>query len=126
MKKRNIQESDINRIVRKVIKENNSETNEGLGDTWAGIKGMFRGYGYKYTKNLNKLSGILDDLSYSDSYLTKVKQKCEEIVDDIANAKMPEQRQDHILDIANKIISIINDYDKKMDRISSDVNKVLD
>ena len=126
MKRRIIQERDINRIVRRVVKENYSETNEGLGDTWAGIKGAFRGYGYKYTKNLSKLSNILDDLSYSDNYLAKIKTKCEEIVDDVANAKMPEEKQDHVLDIANKIIDIINDYDKKMDRITTDVNKILD
>jgi hypothetical protein len=39
---------------------------------------------------------------------------------------MPEEKQDHVLDIANKIIDIINDYDKKMDRITTDVNKILD
>ena len=56
MKRRIIQERDINRIVRRVVKENYSETNEGLGDTWAGIKGMFRGYGYKKSKQTFKHS----------------------------------------------------------------------
>jgi len=125
MKKNTLKESDINRIVKKVIRENYSETNEGLGDSWAGIKGVFRGYGYSYTKNLNKLSKILDDLSYSDNYLTKIKKKCEEIIEDIANAKIPEERENHILDITNEIITVINDYDSKMDEISSDVNKIL-
>lgn len=126
MKRRILQERDINRIVRKVVNENYSETNEGLGDTWAGIKGVFRGYGYNYTKNLNKLSNILNDLSYSDSFLSKIKKKCEKIVEDTANTKMSEEKQDHILEIANKIIAIINEYDEKMDIVSDDINKILD
>jgi hypothetical protein len=54
--RRNLTEQDINRIIKKVVKENYSETNEGLGDTWTGVKGFFKGKGYHYTKNLSKLN----------------------------------------------------------------------
>lgn len=123
--KRNLTEQDINRIIKKVVKEDYSETNEGLKDTWSGVKGFFRGQGYNYTKNLSKLSGILNDISYSDDYLNKIKSKCEKIVDDSMRAKIPDEKSDHILQIVNDIITTINSYDEKMDIISDDIRKIL-
>ncbi len=125
MNKNILKESDITRIVNKVISENKRKTNEGLKDTWSGVKGFFRGQGYNYTKNLSKLSGILNDISYSDDYLNKIKSKCEKIVDDSMRAKIPDEKSGHILQIVNDIITTINSYDEKMDIISDDIRKIL-
>jgi hypothetical protein len=123
--KKNLTEKDLNRIVKKVVSENKKETSEGLKDTWTGVKGFFRGHGYNYSKNLSKLYNILEDISYSDSYLEKIKLKCEQIVDDAANAKMPDEKSEHILNIANNIISTIESYDDKMDKISDDITRII-
>jgi hypothetical protein len=123
--KRNLTEEDVNRIVKKVTKQNYSETNEGLGDTWTGVKGFFRGKGYHYTKNLSKLNNIAQDLSYSEKYLNKIKLKCENIADDAVKSKMKDDKSEHILDIANEIIQGIETYNTKMNEISKEIKKII-
>ena len=44
-------ESDLEKIVQKVIEE--QETQEGLGDIYQGLKGVWRGEGYDYFKYLS-------------------------------------------------------------------------
>lgn len=123
MKRSYITENDINRIVKKV--NNRIQTNEGLGDTLTGIKGFFKGKGYHYTKNLSKLNSILGDLSYSEKFLDKIKKKCEDIVDDAANSRMNDTKSDHILDMANKIIEIIETHNEKVQEISDEIKNII-
>jgi hypothetical protein len=123
--KRNLTEQDINRIVKKVTKQNYSEINEGLGDTWTGVKGFFRGKGYHYTKNLSKLNNIAQDLAYTEKFLDKIKTKCENIANDAVKSKMKDDKSDHILDIANEIIQGIEDYNLKMKEISKEIKKII-
>lgn len=123
MKRSYITENDINRIVKKV--NNRVQTNEGLGDTWTGVKGFFKGKGYYYTKNLSKLNNIAEELIYSEKYLNKIKKKCEDIVDESINSRMNDTKSDHILDIANKIIEIIETHNQKVSEISDEIKNII-
>jgi adenylosuccinate synthase len=125
MKKIRLTERDLTRIVRKIVRENKIENKEGIDDVWAGIKGAWRGHGYSYSKNMSKLEDIVQDLRLTDSYQEKIKKKCEEIVDDVANSKMPEEKSEQILEISNNIISIINQYNEVMAGIESEIKQVL-
>lgn len=125
MKKIRLTERDLTRIVRKIVRENKVENKEGIDDVWAGIKGAWRGHGYSYSKNMSKLEDIVQDLRLTDSYQEKIKKKCEEIVDDVANSKMPEEKSEQILEISNNIISIINQYNEVMVGIESEIKQVL-
>jgi hypothetical protein len=123
--RRNLTEQDINRIIKKVVKENYSETNEGLGDTWTGVKGFFRGKGYHYTKNLSKLNRVVEELTYTEKYLDKIKKKCEDIVDESVNSGMRDQKSDHILDLANRIIDIIEYHNVEVNDISQEIKQII-
>jgi|LakMenE18May11ns_1017448.scaffolds.fasta_scaffold9199565_2 hypothetical protein len=125
MKKIRLTERDLTRIVKKIVRENKIENKEGIDDVWAGIKGAWRGHGYSYSKNMSKLEDIVQDLRLTDSYQEKIKKKCEEIVDDVANSKMPEEKSEQILEISNNIISIINQYNEVMVGIESEIKQVL-
>lgn len=125
MKKIRLTERDLTRIVRKIVRENKIENKEGIDDVWVGIKGAWRGHGYSYSKNMSKLEDIVQDLRLTDSYQEKIKKKCEEIVDDVANSKMPEEKSEQILEISNNIISIINQYNEVMAGIESEIKQVL-
>jgi uncharacterized NAD(P)/FAD-binding protein YdhS len=125
MKKIRLTERDLTRIVRKIVRENKVENKEGIDDVWAGIKGAWRGHGYSYSKNMSKLEDIVQDLRLTDSHQEKIKKKCEEIVDDVANSKMPEEKSEQILEISNNIISIINQYNEVMVGIESEIKQVL-
>lgn len=124
MKIKNITESDIDRIVKKV-NYSSKEINEGLGDTWTGVKGFFKGKGYHYTKNLSKLNNVAQELIYSEKYLNKIKKKCEDIVDQSANSRMNDTKSDHILDLANKIIEVIETHNEKVKEISDEIKQII-
>ena len=125
MKKNTLKENDINRIVKKVIRESYSETNEGLGDTWTGVKGFFKGKGYYYTKNLSKLNNITEELAYTEKFLNKIKKKCEDIVDESVNSGMIDTKSDHILDLANRIIDIIEYHNLEVSDISKEIKQII-
>jgi hypothetical protein len=125
MKKNTLKESDINRIVKKVIRESYSETNEGLGDTWTGVKGFFKGKGYYYTKNLSKLNNIIEELAYTEKFLNKIKKKCENIVDESVNSGMKDTKSDHILDLVNRIIDIIEYHNLEVSDISQEIKQII-
>lgn len=69
-----LSESDITRIVNKVIKE--QETTEGpldsLGDIYRGVKGVKRGYGMDYFQNMSKLDRLVKKLKKLDEPNVKV------------------------------------------------------
>ena len=125
MKKNILTERDINRIVNKVKNSNNKITNEGLGDTWTGIKGFFKGKGYYYTKNLSKLNKIAEELEYTEKFLDKIKKKCEDIVDESVNSGMKDQKSDHILDLANRIIDTIEYHNSEIKDISDEIKQII-
>ena len=125
MKKNTLTEIDINRIVDKVKKSNSKVTNEGLGDTWTGVKGFFRGKGYYYTKNLSKLNKIAEELMFTERYLDKIKKKCEDIVDESVKSGMRDQKSDHILDIANRIIDTIEYHNSEVKDISDEIKQII-
>jgi len=125
MKKNTLKESDINRIVKKVIRESYYETNEGLGDTWTGVKGFFKGKGYYYTKNLSKLNNIIEELAYTEKFLNKIKKKCENIVDESVNSGMKDTKSDHILDLVNRIIDIIEYHNLEVSDISQEIKQII-
>ena len=69
MKKVNtLSESDLERIVKKVIQE--QETNEGpldaIGDLYRGVKGIKRGYGMDYFQNMSRLDRLVRKLKKLD------------------------------------------------------------
>lgn len=123
MKKNILTERDINRIVNKVKNSNN--INEGIGDTWTGVKGFFRGKGYHYTKNLSKLNKIAEELTYTEKYLDKIKKKCEDIVDESINSGMQDHKSDHILDLANRIIDIIEYHNSEVSDITEEIKNII-
>lgn len=125
MKKNILTERDINRIVTKVKKSNSKVTNEGLGDTWTGVKGFFRGKGYYYTKNLSKLNNIAEELAYTEKFLNKIKKKCEDIVDEAVNSGMKDTKSDHILDLANRIIDVIEYHNSEVKDISDEIKQII-
>lgn len=120
-----ITDREISKIVKKVISENKKENMEGLDDVWAGLKGVWRGQGYSYSKNMSKLQDIVEDLKIAENYHNKIKMKCDKIIDDVANSKMPQNSSDQILDITNRILQTIDVYNTDMEKIYSEIRSVL-
>lgn len=85
--KSNLKESDIKRIINRVKSEDLQES------TWEGIKGWFKGKGYRYSKYLGELESVLDYLSEKIKSDRKVRNRLDEITKKIAESDMDDEKK---------------------------------
>jgi hypothetical protein len=95
--KNNLTESDINRIVNRVINEDLQES------TWEGVKGWFRGKGYYYSKYLAELEDTLESLREKIQNDRRINEKLESVKTKVESSDMEEFRKK---DLNNTIIRI--------------------
>ncbi len=108
-------ESDLEKIVQKVIKE--QETQEGLGDIYQGLKGVWRGEGYDYFKYLSSLRGITRKLRKLDEPNVKVMGDLYQLRTKVDTSKMPTDKKSNLL----KTIDAAKDHFKSYSTL---INKI--
>ena len=127
MKKINsLSESDITRIVNKVIQE--QETNEGplnsLGDIYRGVKGIKRGYGMDYFQNMSKLDRLVRKLKKLDEPNIQVMTELSDLKTKVANLNMPQQRKQAIMNLNDNSVYHFNTYNRINDQIISQISSL--
>lgn len=100
--KNNLKESDINRIVNRVINEDLQES------TWEGVKGWFKGKGYYYSKYLAELEDVLEELEYKINNDRKIRKKFDEVKLKISESDMEYFQKQELEDIITQISKILN------------------
>lgn len=95
--------TDIKRIVRKVI---NEEVNE--GSTWEGVKGFFSGKGYYYTKYLTELEYVLQDMEKQILDGSKIQKKLEEIKSKVESSSIEDYKKRDVKTMLNRTEKVIN------------------
>lgn len=100
--KNNLTESDINRIVNRVINEDLQES------TWEGVKGWFKGKGYYYSKYLAELEDVLEELEYKINNDRKIRKKFDEVKLKISESDMEDSQKQELEDIITQISKILN------------------
>jgi hypothetical protein len=115
-------ESDLNRIVKKVITE---ETNEGIfdnvKDTYRGVKGVKRGYGMDYFQNMSKLENLVKKLKKLDNPNESVMLELEKLKLKVTNLNMPQQRKDALVTLINNSLYHFNKYSTINDQILTQI-----
>jgi hypothetical protein len=115
-------ESDLNRIVKKVITE---ETNEGIfdnvKDTYRGVKGVKRGYGMDYFQNMSKLENLVKKLKKLDNPNESVMLELEKLKLKVTNLNMPQQRKDALVALINNSLYHFNKYSTINDQILTQI-----
>ena len=105
----NLSESDISRIVNKVLQE--QETNEGpldsLGDLYRGVKGIKRGYGMDYFQNMSRLDRLVRKLKKLDEPNVAVMTELADLKTKVANLNMPQQRKQAIMNLIDNSVYLV-------------------
>jgi len=112
-----LSESDITRIVNKVIKE--QETTEGpldsLGDIYRGVKGVKRGYGMDYFQNMSKLDRLVKKLKKLDEPNVKVMTELTDLKTKVSTL---------IMNLIDNSVYHFNTYNRINDQIISQISSL--
>lgn len=118
-----ITESDLIRLVNKVINEN--EINEGpldtIGDMYRGVKGIKRGYGMDYFQNMSALDRLIKKLKKLDEPNLKVMNELAALNAKVSNLNMPQQRKQALTGLIENSLYHFNVYNRINDQIINQI-----
>jgi hypothetical protein len=119
-------ETDITRIVNKVISE--QESNEGIfdtvKDTYRGVKGLKRGYGMDYFQNMSKLQTLIKKLKKLDEPNQKVMSELTQLRTKVNGLNMPQQRKNALLSLIDNSLYHFNKYSSINDQILTQIQSL--
>jgi hypothetical protein len=110
-----LSESDLEKIVQKVIEE--QETQEGLGDIYQGLKGVWRGEGYDYFKYLSSLRGITRKLKKLDEPNVRVMGDLYQLRTKVDTSKMPTDKKSNLLNTIDAAMDHFKSYSTLINKI---------
>jgi len=112
-------ESDLNRLVKKVISEQEVEEGifDGVKDLYRGVKGVKRGYGMDYFQNMSKLENLVRKLKNLDVPNEKVMLELKQLRTKVSSLNMPQQRKDAIVNLIDNSLYHFRKY--------SDINEQI-
>jgi len=112
-------ESDLNRLVKKVISEQEVEEGifDGVKDLYRGVKGVKRGYGMDYFQNMSKLENLVRKLKNLDVPNEKVMLELKQLRTKVSTLNMPQQRKDAIVNLIDNSLYHFKKY--------SDINEQI-
>jgi hypothetical protein len=123
MKTIRLTETDINRLVKKVLIE--QEQNEGIGDVFSGLKGAWRGDGYDYYKYLSSLRGSIRELKRLDKPNHKIMDTLDDLVNKMSTSKMDNTKKNNIISAVNAAQSNFKNYTRILDDIERLISKKI-
>jgi len=95
---------------------NESEVEE--GSTWEGIKGLFRGKGYYYTKYLSEIQGVLRSLKIKIAQDKKLESQLSRILKKVTTSSMEDTKRDELINLLTQIDNeIVSATQRLEDRI---------
>lgn len=116
-------ESDLNRIVKKVLNE--QENNEGIfdkaQDIYRGVKGVKRGYGMDYFQNMSRLETLVKKLKKIDAPNEQVMIELSNLRTKVSSLNIPQQRKDAILSLIDNSLYHFKKYSSINDQILSKI-----
>jgi hypothetical protein len=112
-------ETDLNRLVKKVISEQEVEEGifDGVKDLYRGVKGVKRGYGMDYFQNMSKLENLVRKLKNLDAPNEKVMLELKQLRTKVSTLNMPQQRKDAIVNLIDNSLYHFRKY--------SDINEQI-
>ncbi len=121
-------ESDINRIVNKVLNENELDENiiDSAKDMYQGLKGVWRGNGYDYFKYLSSLRGMARKLKKLDEPNKQIITQLNGLVSKISTSKMDPYKKQKVSDTINNAIRHFEAYSRYIDSIDNVITQKLD
>lgn len=84
------------------------------GSRWEGIKGFFKGKGYKYSKYLAEIESLISKLRTKVSTDDKLRSEMDELINEITGASMEDAKKDELLDHLQKISDIVENANQEL------------
>ena len=105
-------ESDLNRLVKKVISEQEVDEGifDGVRDLYRGVKGVKRGYGMDYFQNMSKLENLIKKLQNLDVPNEKVMLELKQLRTKVASLNMPQKRKDALVNLIDNSLYHFRKY----------------
>jgi len=120
-------EADLERIVKQVIEE--QETQEGVFDplvnAYQGLKGVWRGEGYDYFKHLSSLRGITRKLKKLDEPNVKVMGDLYQLRTKVDTSKMPTDKKSNLLNAIDAAMDHFKSYSGLINKIEQIASQKL-
>jgi hypothetical protein len=121
-----ISEKQIQKIVRKVIEEQEqTEVFDGLKDMYHGARGFYRGEGYQNFKGLSTLTSIVKRLKKLDEPNHKVMRELQNLKTKISSASMRQDSKQFLLDAIDRTTQYFNAYANALSQIENTVSNKL-
>jgi hypothetical protein len=116
-------ESDLNRLVKKVISEQEVDEGifDGVRDLYRGVKGVKRGYGMDYFQNMSKLENLIKKLQNLDVPNEKVMLELKQLRTKVASLNMPQQRKDALVNLIDNSLYHFRKYSDINGRILNQI-----
>lgn len=118
-----LKESDLNRLVKKIISE--KEVEEGIfddaKDLYRGVKGLKRGYGMDYFKNMSRLESLVKKLKKLDVPNENVMKELEQLKIKVSSLNMPQQRKTALITLIDNSLYHFKNYSSINDRILAQI-----
>jgi Mg2+ and Co2+ transporter CorA len=112
-------ESDLERIVNRVIQEQEMEEGifDPIVDRYQGLKGVWRGEGYDYFKHLSSLRGLTKQLQKLDRPNIKIMGDLQSLKTKVSASKMPPDKKQNLTDTIDKAVQHFEAYSKLINTI---------
>ena len=116
-------ETDINRIVKKIVSEQEVEEGifDGVKDLYRGVKGVKRGYGMDYFQNMSRLENLIKKLKNLDVPNEKVMTELAQLRTKVSGMNMPLQRKNAIIGLIDNSIFHFRKYSDINNQILSQI-----
>jgi len=126
-KKRHIQES--NQLLEKRLINKKEEVDEGIfsgiRDAYHGLKGVWKGYGYDFSKHASTLRGLVRKLRKLDEPNTDVMNQLSVLRAKVDGSTMPPERKTELLNNIDGAINNFNTYSSYIVNIENITNNIL-
>jgi hypothetical protein len=116
-------ESDLVNIVNKIISEQEIEEGvfDNVKDAYRGIKGIKRGYGIDYFKNMSRLETLISKLKNLDVPNEKVMLELEQLKNKVSSLNMPQQRKTALVALIQNSLYHFKNYSNINNQILSQI-----
>lgn len=117
---------DFNRIVNKILYENEVKEDffGDLRDKYRGLKGIKRGYGMDYFENMSKLERLVSKLQKLDEPNRDVIKELSDLLVKVQSLNMPKDRKDALLTLIDRSVKYFNYYDNVNKRIIDNIKNL--
>jgi|688.fasta_scaffold01202_43 seryl-tRNA synthetase len=84
------------------------------GSTWEGVKGFFKGKGYKYSKYLAEIETLISKLRRKVTTDDRLRSEMDELINEITGSNVEDTKKDELLNHLQRISDIVENANEEL------------